>query len=112
MGPDYHVEVDRHYYSVPYTLVGRRLEVRLTARVVEVFLRDRRVGSHARRFDPGRHTTLDEHMPPAHRAYLEWTPERIRRWVGRCGPEAAAAGRARSWPPAIIRSRAFAPAWG
>jgi len=88
VGPDYHVEVDRHYYSVPYTLVGRRLEVRLTARVVEFFLHDRRVGSHARRLDPGRHTTLDEHMPPAHRAYLEWTPERIRRWVGRCGPEA------------------------
>lgn len=88
VGPDYHVEVDRHYYSVPYTLVGRRLEVRLTARVVELFERDRRVASHARSFAPGRHTTIPEHMPPAHRAHVAWSPERIRRWVGRCGPEA------------------------
>lgn len=88
VGPDYHVEVDRHYYSVPYTLVGRRLEVRLTARVVEFFDRDRRVASHARSFTPGRHTTCAEHMPPAHRAHASWTPERIRRWVGRTGPEA------------------------
>lgn len=88
VAPDYHVEVERHYYSVPYTLVGRRLEVRLTARVVEIFERDRRVASHARSFAPGRHTTTPEHMPPAHRAYVAWTPERIRRWVGRCGPQA------------------------
>ena len=88
VAPDYHVEVERHYYSVPYTLVGRHVEVRLTARVVEVFDRDRRVASHARSFAPGRHTTVAEHMPPAHRAHVEWTPERIRRWVGRCGPEA------------------------
>jgi len=88
VGPDYHIEVERHYYSVPYTLVGKQLEVRLTARVVEFFERDRRVASHARSFMPGRHTTCAEHMPPAHRAHASWTPERIRRWVGRTGPEA------------------------
>jgi len=88
VGPDYHVEVDRHYYSVPYTLVGKQLEVRLTARVVEFFEGDRRVASHARDFTPGRHTTCAEHMPPAHREHASWTPERIRRWVGRTGPEA------------------------
>jgi len=88
VGPDYHVEVERHYYSVPYTLVGKQLEVRVTSRVVEFFERDRRVASHARSFMPGRHTTCAEHMPPAHRAYAAWTPERIRSWVGRTGPEA------------------------
>lgn len=88
VGPDYHVEADRHYYSVPYTLVGRQLDVRVTVRVVEVFDAERRVASHARSSAPGRHTTCADHMPPAHRAHAAWTPERIRSWVERSGPEA------------------------
>ena len=60
---DYHVEVDGHYYSVPYQLVKKQLEVRLTARTVECFHANQRVASHLRSPHKGRHSTQTEHMP-------------------------------------------------
>jgi len=83
---DYHVEVDWHYYSVPYQLVRREVDVRLTARTVECFWKGRRVASHIRSSERGRHTTDGDHMPKAHQAYLEWTPERLARWAASAGP--------------------------
>lgn len=87
---DYHIEVDRHYYSVPYQLARQRCEVRLTASTVEVLLRGRRVASHRRSSRRGGHTTLVEHMPESHRRHLEWTPSRIVRWAEQAGPNTAA----------------------
>jgi len=91
-GPNYHVQVDSNFYSVPFPLIGRTLDVRVTSRVVEVFDGARRVASHARLRDVrGRYQTLVEHMPPAHRAHLgEWTPQRFRSWAGDVGPNTAA----------------------
>jgi len=87
---DYHVEVDRHYYSVPHALVRRQLDVRLTARTVECFHRGRRVASHVRSSRRGRHTTVAEHMPEKHRRMGDWTPERFVRWAEKVGPATAA----------------------
>jgi len=87
---DYHVEVDGHYYSVPYQLVGETLDVRLTARTIECFSKEKRVASHGRSREKGRHTTVAEHMPRAHREHAEWTPERVVRWAGETGPSVAA----------------------
>jgi transposase len=86
---DYHVELDGHYYSVPYQLVKRQLDVRFTARTVECFHQGRRVASHVRSSFKGRHTTTPEHMPIAHRAYAEWTPQRLIRWAEQTGPATA-----------------------
>ena len=86
---DYHVEVDHGFYSVPYTLLKQQVDVRLTARVVEIFLRHQRVASHVRCGQRGRHITTAEHMPEAHRTYLEWTPERLVRWASENGPATA-----------------------
>jgi len=83
---DYHVEFERHYYSVPYALIHQEVELRVTAATLEVFFKHRRVASHCRVRAPGQHTTLVEHMPPAHQAYQEWTPERFRHWAGNIGP--------------------------
>ena len=87
---DYHVEVERHYYSVPYQLVGTRLDVRITATTVEAFHKGRRVASHVRSRDRGRHSTERAHMPQAHRRHAEWTPGRLITWAERTGPAAAA----------------------
>jgi transposase len=87
---DYHVEVERHYYSVPYQLAGSVVEVRLTNSVVEVFSQHRRVASHLRSYAVSRHVTDSAHMPDSHRRYLEWTPGRIVSWAEKNGPSTAA----------------------
>lgn len=77
---DYHVEVDRHYYSVPHALVGHQVWARYSAATVEVFFRAERVASHVRSYQRGAHTTLDEHMPKSHRAHAQWSPKRLIQW--------------------------------
>jgi len=89
VGPDYHVELDRHYYSVPYRLVGRKVEVRYTATTVEVFHRGERMAAHARGAEPEGATTLAEHRPPAHQRCLEWTPARLLEYAAKVGPATA-----------------------
>jgi len=83
---DYHIEVDGHYYSVPYQLVKESVEIRFTSTTVEVLFKNRRVASHAHSYRRGGFTTLKEHMPKAHQQYLEWTPSRIIRWAAQTGP--------------------------
>jgi transposase len=83
---DYHIEVDHHYYSVPYPLVHEKLDVRFTDTSVEVFFKGRRITSHRRSYRKGAHTTLPEHMPKSHQKYVEWTPSRLVRWAGQIGP--------------------------
>ena len=86
---DYHVQVDYHYYSVPYQLVGETVEVRLTVSTVEIFLRGRRITSHLRSFRRGKHTTKSEHMPKSHRN-TKWPPHRLLNWAAKTGPSTAA----------------------
>jgi transposase len=86
VGLDYHVEVDKHYYSVPHPLVRQQLEVRLSAKTVEMFQRGKRVAVHVRSHRPGGYSTKAEHMPKAHRAHLEWTPGRLLNWAVEVGP--------------------------
>jgi len=83
---DYHIEIYRHYYSVPYQLAREQVDVRITANTVEVLFKNQRVASHQRSYIPGKSTTLKEHMPKSHQKYLEWTPSRIITWAGKNGP--------------------------
>jgi transposase len=83
---DYHVEVDKHYYSVPHSLLRQQLDVRLTERTVELFQRGQRVAVHVRSKRQGSHSTQAEHMPKAHRAHMEWTPGRLLNWAVEVGP--------------------------
>lgn len=87
---DYHVEFEGHYYSVPYRLARKQLMLRYTARTVELLYRGERVASHVRSAIKGRHTTTPEHMPEAHRAMGEWTPQRLTRWAESIGPATGA----------------------
>lgn len=90
VGLDYHIDVGRHYYSVPHQLLKQKLWARITARTVEVFFEGKRVASHARTSGNRRHSTHREHMPPNHRFRADWTPERIRRQASRIGPNTEA----------------------
>ncbi len=89
---DYHVDIEGHYYSVPFQLAnerGVRVDVRYTATTVEIFQKGRRVASAARSYVRGGYTTNPEHMPKAHRDHAEWTPTRMIKWAGTVGAKAA-----------------------
>jgi transposase len=89
---DYHVDIEGHYYSVPFQLAnerGVRVDVRYTATTVEIFRKGRRVASAARSYVRGGYTTNPEHMPKAHRDHAEWTPTRMIKWAGTVGAKAA-----------------------
>jgi transposase len=90
VAPDYHVEVDSSWYSVPFGLIRQKVDVRVCGAVVEIFHGGRRVASHPR--CPGRrsHITLPEHMPSAHRRHAEWTPARMLTQAAKIGPSVAA----------------------
>jgi transposase len=90
VGIDYHVDIERHYYSVPHRFAKEQVEVRLTARTVEIFIKGERVAAHMRGSGNGKHTTVSEHMPSSHRRYAGWTIERIRRDAALIGTSAAA----------------------
>ncbi len=82
---DYHVEIDGHYYSVPYALVKLQLDARYTQHTVECFHKGRRVASHHRSCRRGSHTTVREHMPESHRQYGDWSPQRLVNWASQTG---------------------------
>jgi transposase len=71
--PDYHIEVGRAYYSVPYALIGERVDVRLTAQGIEVFHAGRLVAAHARASARGQRSTRRAHRPERHVAIIDRT---------------------------------------
>jgi len=108
---DYHVEVDRHYYSVPYQLAREQVDVRLAATTVEILFKNTRMASHVRSYHKGSFTTVKEHMPKSHQRYLEWTPSRLLHWAEKIGPRRV------NWSLTSCRidpipSRAFDPVSG
>ena len=86
---DYHVQFDRHFYSVPYTLTGQLVEIRSTAGTLEIFHRGQRVASHARSHEPYKATTVHEHRPKSHQQHLAWPPSRLLHWAETTGPATA-----------------------
>ncbi len=82
----YHIEVERHFYSVPYALVHQELDVHLTGETVEILHRGVRIASHARSYEAGKATTLTEHRPKSHQKYLGRTPSRLIEEAQQTGP--------------------------
>src|SRR5207249_11046579 len=77
---DYHIAFDANLYSVPYTLVQERVEVRATPATIEIFHKGQRVASHVRGHGREQVFTQREHRPKSHQAHLEWTPSRMVHW--------------------------------
>jgi len=91
VGIDYHVELERHYYSVPYQFARQKVDVRWSATTVEVFRKGERIASHPRSSLKGRHTTLKGHLAPAHQEVAGWSAARLLRWAATIGPHTEAA---------------------
>ena len=83
---NYHIAVDKMYYSVPYQYIKDKVDVRITDTTIEVFKDHRRIASHKRLYGrSGQYSTVLEHMPPDHQKYLEWNGDRFRRWAETIG---------------------------
>lgn len=86
---NYHVSVDGQFYSVPYEYIKRKVDVRLTRNVVEIFSEGIRVCSHVRLYGrQGQYSTQEAHMPPNHQQYTQWNGDRFRLWAARIGENA------------------------
>ena len=83
---DYHVEFDKHYYSVPHHLVKTQVEIQASRDGVAIFFKDQQVARHARSQRQGGFTTNTHHMPEAHQRHQQWTPKRLLSWAGTIGP--------------------------
>ena len=86
---DYHIEVGKHFYSVPFRLLRQEVEARITAKTVEIFHRGNLVATHLRSLKQQHPTTVADHMPSSHRRYRDWTHERIQREADAIGDAAA-----------------------
>jgi len=82
---DYHVELEQHYYSVPYSLIHYNVYLRYTSKTVEIFHDNQRVASHIKNTTLGGKTTVISHMPKSHQQHLKWTPSKIVTWAQQVG---------------------------
>lgn len=88
--PNYHIQVERMYYSVPYEYVREQVDIRLTPDILEFYFKDVRIASHTRlQGEIGQYSTRTEHMPDHHRLYLDHNPENNRTWAESIGPHMA-----------------------
>ena len=88
---NYHISVERMNYSVQYEYVKQQVDVRLTRTTVEIFFSGIRIASHLHLYGrPNQYSTVEDHMPPDHQAYLQWNGERFTRWAEQIGQHTAA----------------------
>jgi transposase len=87
---DYHIAFEQNYYSAPYKLLQREVELRWTETTLEIFHQGERVAAHPRLRGANRYSTVEAHRAPAHRAHREWPPERLVEWAEKNGPRTAA----------------------
>ncbi|GEJ58426.1 hypothetical protein AMYX_31670 [Anaeromyxobacter diazotrophicus] len=84
--PDCHVVFAKGYYSAPHPLIGERLWLRATSRVVQLFRGHQLVATHGRAFRPGQRVTNPAHLPPKKLRYLMQTPTWCRERAAQIGP--------------------------
>lgn len=87
VGLDYKVEYDKCFYMVPHILVDQYVDIRASAKTVEVIFKNRRVASHARLFEEGAFAVERDFMPLAHQKYSEWSPTRLMAWAQSVGDD-------------------------
>lgn len=72
---------DKHYYSVPYRFIGRKVKLLYTRKTVEIYFNYQRIALHARTKSAYQYTTDKEHLASTHRFVSDWTPERFITWA-------------------------------
>lgn len=86
---DYHIQLEHNFYSVPYQLIGKKVEVWFSAKVVTITYEGKIVATHPKLLHKGAYSTHSEHMASSHQKYLEWSPGKIMNWGLTIGSETA-----------------------
>jgi transposase len=73
--------VDKHYYSVPYRFIGKKVKILYSRSSIEVYYHYERIAMHKRIKSPYSYTTDKDHMATTHRFMTEWTPDRFLEWA-------------------------------
>ncbi len=71
---------DKHYYSVPYRFIGKKVKLMYSHTNVEVYYNYQCIALHARTKSPYNYTTDKEHLASTHRFVSDWTPETFLDW--------------------------------
>lgn len=85
-----HIQLDKHYYSVPFRFIGKQVRVIYTIHQVHIFLDQERIACHVRGLREYAYTTDSDHLSSSHRFVSEWTPEKFLSWAGRISPDVQA----------------------
>ncbi len=87
---NYHISVDGMLYSIPYEYIGKKVDVRITGTVIEVFYNQNCIASHRRLYGRKKqYSTVTVHMSKDHQFYLEWNGDCFRKWAERIGENTA-----------------------
>ena len=88
---DYHIELEGNGYSVPYTYLGKKVDVWYSRHKVSISYQGEVIAVHSRATHSHQDSTLKAHMPPEHQyQYEKWNPGRILSWAQSIGKETAA----------------------
>jgi len=88
---NYHIACDNQNYSVPFEYIGKKVDVRITKNVVEMFYGGNRICTHIRLYGrANQYNTMESHMPPNHQKNAEWSGDRFRKWAEKIGPNTLA----------------------
>ena len=82
-----HIQIEKHYYSVPFRFIGRETQVIYTTETIQIFLDHEQIAYHPRGLKPFGYTTLADHLPSTHRFVSEWSPEKFIHWAAHISPE-------------------------
>jgi hypothetical protein len=84
---NYHIQVDKRYYSVPYEYIHQKVDVRITKRIIEIYNQGERIALHQRlNMEDNRYQTNFNHMPKNHQEYHKWDANRFIKWGQSIGP--------------------------
>ena len=75
------LSVDKHYYSVPYRFIGKKVKLLYSRQSVEIYYNYERIAHHTRTKSSYQYTTDKEHLASTHRFVSDWTPERFISWA-------------------------------
>ena len=75
------LSIDKHYYSVPYRFIGKKVKLLFSRHSVEIYYNYERIALHSRSHSHYQYTTDKEHLASTHRFVSDWTPERFTTWA-------------------------------